>query len=246
MPSYQEPQQAKIYLDFLNSTNGQIQKNLLLEAIYPLLPQNKAAKILDAGCGNGWLAGMLKNKFSNILGCDSSKFLIGEAQKNYPTIEFKVADLQKALPYPEFSFDSAILNMAGPDIDNLPEAFKNINKILKPFGELLMTIPNPEYSYPAAVWKRSLVDRLFFRKPKLLLKKNTVKTKKITREFGKGKKIDSNYYSLKTYLQSAQLAGFQIAKKQEIKSLIDSKHFDLNYQLFRYPLLLILKFQKLR
>ena len=107
-----------------------------------------------------------------------------------------------------------------------------------------MTVPNPKYSFPAAIWKRSLADILFFRKPKLVLQTPPKPGAKILREFGASKKIPSFYYTEGNYVNAAQIAGFELAQTQELRSHKDSKKFNLTYQLHRYPLMLLMEFVK--
>jgi len=243
--AYQETGTAIKYLDFLNSQNGQIQQNVLYEAILPHLPKNPTTKILDAGCGPGWLAGRLQKHFKTMEACDSSPLLIKFAKTRYPEAVFKEAGLEKPLPYPPAYFDAIILNMVGPDLQNLNPALKNISEVLKPNGKLIMTVPNPGLSFPAAVWHRSLMDRIFGRKPKLLIKNPPQGGVNINREFCPGAKIVSYYYTLNNYVQAAKNSKLEQTTIAEIKSTTDSRKFDLNYQLYRYPLLLLLEFKKI-
>lgn len=241
---YQEAKNAQNYLFFLASKNGQIQQNALWGAILPRLPQNPGAAILDACCGNGWLAGRLINTgFDNIAGFDDSAILIAEAKKNFPSVEFKIADIKLPLPHKAGCFDAGILNMAAPDIENLPTAMNNLAQAIKTGGSLLLTAPHPEFTFPKAVWKRSLWDFLAGHKPSLRFFA-VDGTKTVMREFGK-KRIASRYYELADYLSACNKAGFQLCEKAEIRSKTDSAKFNLQYQLFRYPLLLLLLFKKM-
>ena len=241
---YQDTNSALKYVDFLHSPNGQIQQAVLKKAIKQSLGNNHGLMILDAGCGPGWLAGELKNTFPNVSGCDSSEFFITFAKGLYPKIEFKVTGFNQALPYSPNIFDVVILNMVGPDINSLTDSFKNLATVLKPGGKIIMTIPNPKYTYPAAEWKRSIWDILLLRKPKLKLKTPPLSGSLITREFGGDIKINSHYYSLDAYIQAAASTGLQLKSTIEIKPLAPSSDFDLNYQLSQYPLVLLLEFSK--
>lgn len=241
--AYQAADAAIKYLDFLNSTDGQIQQQILSREILLRLPQNPQAKILDAACGSGWLSGQLRERYSGIEACDSSALLIKFARSHFPKIIFTECGLELPLPYPKNNFDAVILNMAAPDIENLNLACKNLSAILKTNGSLILTIPNPDLTSPAAVWHRSPADVILFKKPKLIIKKPPAGGTKFKRDFGSSQ-ISSFYYTLENYLSAAAAAGFKPEQKVEIKSKQDSKKFDLNYRLFRYPLFLLLKFIK--
>jgi SAM-dependent methyltransferase len=270
---YQTAQSVINYLDFLHSENGQIQQKILSEAILNALPKKPGISVLDAGCGPGWMSQILLNTGYQVSACDSSELLIKFAKTHYNrsrsiqsaaknpspqtkgilrsdkftrdgNINFQVADLEQFLPYPQNNFDVVLMNMVGPDIKNLEQAFKNMASILKPDGKLILTIPNPEYSFPAAEWHRSWADVLLMKKPKLIKKSPPQEGAEISREFGKNKFIKSYYHSLNTYLQTAETSGFKLTQNLPLKSKIDSYSFNLNYQMFRYPLILLLEFVK--
>ena len=242
---YQTPLGAKIYLEFLASQDGLIQQNVLYKAVADRLPQDRNLKILDAACGTGWLAGRLAESFGQVSGCDSSQELLSSAKTIWPRLEFQTADLEQPLPYPSDCFDFVILNMAAPDMKNLSAAFANLSCITKPGGRLIVTAPNPELTYPAAVWKRSWLDILLFRKPKLIKKMPPKSGSLIQREFiPKSLRLDSYYYSLDDYMKAANNAGFSRKLTQQLRSESDSPDFDLAYRLYRHPLLLLLEFEK--
>ncbi len=241
---YQAKNEIRSYLKFLDSNNGRLQQKFLYQALAPLLPQRPKAAILDAACGPGWLLAALSPHYSNLAGFDSSPGLVALAKKIAPGANLQVADVTHGLPFNPQSFDCAVLNMAAPDIQNLKLAFKNLFLVLKPSGKLILTIPNPELTYPKAVWKRGFWGRLNKRMPELKFTGKIPKTgEKIMREFGGGQ-IASFYYSLQDYADAGVASGFSQKKLVEIKSETDSPEFDLTYQLYRYPLLLCLVFEK--
>jgi SAM-dependent methyltransferase len=242
---YNNDLNAAEYINFLTSTNGQIQQKVLWEAIKNRLPKNALVEILDAACGSGWLTKSLSQNYPNSQGCDISEALIKSAKKEYRGIGFKIANLEKPLPYSTDFFDVIIINMAAPDISELVKSFKNIFDSLKPTGQLIITIPNPYYTFPVGVWKRSLLDFILDRKPKLLINHDYNHSQNIVREFNNGKtKISSNFYPLSEYIIKARSGGFTLVDIEELRSEKDSPNFDLNYQLYRYPLLLLLEFAK--
>ncbi len=243
MPTYKDKIAADNYINFLNSKNGKIQTGLLFKYIKNTL--NKPKKILDAGCGSGWLLEKLKNELTEteIFACDYSNELLTIAKNNNPELNIRLLDLEENLPYEKEFFDIVIMNMVAQDTNSLEKVFQNISQILKTDGELIITIPNPYYSYPVAEWKRSIIGKILRFKPKILIKKPYHKALSINRKFSNGT-IESNFYPLETYINRARNSGLIIDDYNEIKSYEDSNDFDLKYQSFRYPLILLLKFKK--
>lgn len=72
-----------------------------------LSPQNKEC-ILDLGCGTGYLTNKIANAGAEIIGIDSSPHMIEQASKNYPQLQFKIADA-RSLHFTE-QFDAVLSN----------------------------------------------------------------------------------------------------------------------------------------
>ena len=243
MNSYNSTEGAKQYLAFINSEDGLIEQKVLLDAISPRLDANNGQTILDAGCGQGWLAGKLSEKYKNIYGCDASEFLVAEAKKNYPVPQFVTADLTKTLPYDQEFFHSVVVNMALHDVSNPAAALKNIFAVLKPGGRLIMTIANPYYAYPVGVWKRGIIGRLLFQKPKLKIRPyNLLRTE--DRKFKWGNFLTPYFYPLSEQINTALSAGFALTHYDDLAVSHDSPKFNLQYQLYRFPYILLLEFKK--
>lgn len=60
----------------------------LIDALVP-----RAARILDAGCGQGRIAGYLAQRGHDVVGVDIDPVLVGHAREMYPEAAFEVADL---------------------------------------------------------------------------------------------------------------------------------------------------------
>ncbi len=243
-PGYQEEKFVRNYLRFLASHNGRLQQKFLYQTLRPLLPPNPQAAVLDAACGSGWLLALLRPDYQKLAGFDASPALLALAKKIAPNARLEIADVMQPLPFATDSFDCVVLNMAAPDIENLNSAFQNVARTLKPLGRLIITVPNPDLTFPKAVWKRGVLGWLLRQKPKLKISPQVWPSgQKIQREFGRIK-IPSFYYTLADYARAANGAGLEQKSLIEIKSGTDSPDFDLAYQLFRYPLLLALIFEK--
>jgi SAM-dependent methyltransferase len=244
MDSYNSKAGARQYIDFMNSDSGRYQQEILPRYILPLLDANEGSAILDAGCGTGWLTEVLGKKYKNTVGLDSSVELINYAKRAFPNRAFAVGDLTRPLSFGSGAFDAIVANMCMHDVPDAPAALKNFNKALKPDGKLIITISNPYYSLPVGVWKRGLWGKIFFKKPRLALRPYFFFKNQAQRGFGWGKDIDSNFYTLPEYLAWAKNAGFELLKLEDIQAGSDSKKFNLQYQLYRFPYILLLGFRK--
>ncbi|MDO8592654.1 MAG: class I SAM-dependent methyltransferase [bacterium] len=128
-------------------------------------------RVLDAGCGNGRLAGALADKKINYLGVDSSQKLIKFARENYvreiasspitaPRNDkrFLVADILKLNKLPEKDFDyifcAAVLHHL-PGEDLRLKALEQMKNKLKPDGKIIITVWN--------LWSQRKFRKLIFK-----------------------------------------------------------------------------------
>ncbi len=92
--------------------------------------------ILDLGCGTGALTQQIADRGAQVVGVDSAPSMIAQAQQNYPTLSFQVADATD-LPFVEqfdAVFSNAVLHWVKP-----PEAaIANMWRALKPGGRLVV------------------------------------------------------------------------------------------------------------
>lgn len=234
---YQNKKNATDYIAFLNSPDGQFQQDILFRKIHERIEFAKPKNILDAACGNGWLTSRLSG-MSSVIGCDSSQELLASARKQYPAQTFNEVDLTKALPYANGQFDYVVINMGAQDVESLTKMYENISPALAPQGKLLLTIPNPFYAFPVAVWKRGLVGKILGKKPELVM--NT----QAHANHANKKPIAAFPRPLEQYINEAVKYNFTLTHFAELKSETDSTEFNLQYQLFRYPLILMMEFEK--
>lgn len=236
-------QNAKNYSNFLESRDGKIQRDILYRYIKEQLDEIKPQNILEAGCGTGWLMHLLSSRYPNLQGCDGSDFLLKKAKTDFPHLNLQRADLEQPLPYSANSFDAIIMNMVINDIANQSTALKNLLTITKPGGNLILTLPNPFYSLPTGNWKRGLWRFITGQKPKLILN-NYFDFGRDGKEKVDNKNFTVRSYSLASILNNAAEAGWKLAHMEEMKSKEDDAEFSLQYELFRFPLLLLLVFRK--
>jgi ubiquinone/menaquinone biosynthesis C-methylase UbiE len=112
------------------------QIRLILDAI----EQTKHEKILDFGCGTGWLSKILSSKGYNVTGIDVNASLVRSARESCGRDSFIVGDCMK-LPFDAGVFDcivgSAILHHLDTD-----QALAECHRVTSPGGILLLMEPN--------------------------------------------------------------------------------------------------------
>src|SRR6476646_6843052 len=105
-------------------------------ALLDLLAPQPSEHILDLGCGTGPLTQQITDRGATVLGVDSAASMIAQAQQNYPSLRFEVADATNLPFVEEFDavFSNAVLHWVKPPED----AIARMWQALKPGGRLVV------------------------------------------------------------------------------------------------------------
>ncbi len=131
-------------------TQGDFFRTRLLDpAVYELLGDIKGRRVLDAGCGQGYLAHTLSTRDARVAAIDGSEKLIEVAREHYKEsgqLRFSVHNLLTRFPFPDGSFDTAVANMVLMDIDPIAPALLEFSRTLKPGGVFVFSILHPLFA----------------------------------------------------------------------------------------------------
>lgn len=136
-------------IDELLSDEIDIALRARAKAILQHLDIKKGDHILDAGCGWGYylkLVSSLSTHNFKLVGIDNHKQSIDKARvavKN-KNLKLLVGDITH-MPFKANTFDKVILSEVAEHLENDEAAFKEIYRVLKPGGFLLITVPNANY-----------------------------------------------------------------------------------------------------
>jgi len=176
---------------------------------------NQGERVLDIGCGNGRLSQLISAE--NYIGIDISDKLIEIAKKKYPDKRFVLSEPLK-FPFENQSFDIAICLAVLhhiPSKQSRAEFLKEIKRILKPNGKLILTVWDLQSSKKAI--------KLFLKYTLLkLVGKTKVDFKDIFYPWknSKGEEITDRYihiFSLKELQKLVEQADFEIIKTMYVK-----------------------------
>lgn len=103
-------------------------------------------KVLDIGCGTGRTIHALKDK-CQIEGCDISEEMLIVARRKNPNVKFKNQDISKGLEYKEKEFHSVLCSFVISHLKNIDFLFKEISRILKSNGRLILSTIHPEADF---------------------------------------------------------------------------------------------------
>lgn len=146
------------------SPRGDINREWVIDpALFRLLGEVGELSILDAGCGNGYLARLLAALGGRLVGVDLSPKLLRIAQEQEEKeplgIEYHEGDLSNLSMLEDASFDVAVSNVVLQDLRRLRKALQEIHRVLKPGGRFVFSITHPCFERPVpGTWVREPPD----------------------------------------------------------------------------------------
>jgi 2-polyprenyl-3-methyl-5-hydroxy-6-metoxy-1,4-benzoquinol methylase len=100
----------------------------------------RGAKILEVGCGTGWLSAKL-SEFGDVTACDLGSEIIETAQKNYPWIRFLSGDAE-TLDLPSHYFDILVCSEVLAHVPDQPAFIRRLAELVKEGGLVIITTQN--------------------------------------------------------------------------------------------------------
>ena len=142
---------AKVYDKNMAEWGYAYNKKIL--KILPKLSVTKKSKILDAGCGTGWVGQTLFNaKYKNLSGIDYSPDMLKQAKKKKIYKKLVCANLRNKIKFPTNTFDIIICVGFLAKGHLGPEVLDELIRILKPNGYIVCSIGEN-------VWKKFKFDK---------------------------------------------------------------------------------------
>jgi len=200
-------------------------------AIRTLLKNVKGKRLLDIGCGFGEDLKYFSNKGAKVVGVELNKKLIKIAKQD-PELE-KVVILQGSIYHLNLKekFDICLANLVLDQVQNLREAFSNVNRALKKNGEFIFSVAHP-LNCATRNYSKELSDYFTPRKSFFYPK-----------SIGK---VPFYYRNFDEYSKIIDDSGFLIKRILEPKPLKEAKKFfNRDYNLFnKLPDILIMSLVK--
>lgn len=157
----------------------------------------KKEKILDLGCGPGrWSKFFIEQGFHDVCGLDVAVNMVNFARRTIHRKNFTavVGNIEQ-LPFPDQSFDKIFCFRAFKYVKHYNQAIKEISRVLKPKGTLLLEVSN-----------KSLLN-IFFKKVSLIM---IHACKGISLESRWRYFLRANFYSKSDIVRLAESGGLQV------------------------------------
>jgi 2-polyprenyl-3-methyl-5-hydroxy-6-metoxy-1,4-benzoquinol methylase len=180
-----------------------LEQDAILSRMLDLLGDFAGREVLDAGCGEGFLARVLAAHGAHVTGIDLSARLIAMAREKDPrhTITYRVADLSRPLPAFAGHFDRIGSHFVLNDVADHRGFAATLASVARPGARVVLALNNP-YS---SVVRQHVAD--YFENGALGLYGGLA-----------DQGIRAPYYhrTLEEYLDAFLSAGFQLAKLVDV------------------------------
>jgi len=119
--------------------------SIIFLTIIEELSKHKGEKILDAGCESGFYLPFISKQFKIVYGFDFSREgceIAKQKIKRFKNVHVFQHDLTKKTKFKKSSFDVILCSEVLEHIYNLDASLKELKRILKINGTLIITVPN--------------------------------------------------------------------------------------------------------
>ena len=225
------PQFVKMFGD---RDHTDITEDPIMPQLLDLLGDVSNLRVLDAGCGDGYVARILHHRGANVTGIDIAAGLVALARKKDAEglIDYQAANLSEPLPGYEQQFDRVVSHLVLNDVYDYQGFIATLGGVLKPKGRLVLSMNNP-YSY---VVRKHISD--YFATDKAFPYRGMV---------AEGLKVHFYQRTLAQYLDAFFSVGFQLERLVDLPTperFLNNKVDKLLPKGYQFPFFMILSFIK--
>ncbi len=142
-----------------HTENGDIHKEVFLNpTLLSLLENIKGKKILDAGCGEGYLSRILSKSGAEVTAVDYSSRMIEIARERTKIdllIDYRHGNCEDLNFLENESFDVIVSNMVIHDLADYEKAFSEMYRLLVNGGTFIFSILHPCFITPGSGWEKT-------------------------------------------------------------------------------------------
>jgi SAM-dependent methyltransferase len=115
-----------------------------LASLVRLLAPRPGERVLDAGCGSGWLASMGAATGAWMCALDLAPQGVAGAKRRFPELRRLAAGDLYHLPFASGSLDAVVLSEVLEHLDDIGGALRQVHRVLRPGGRALVSVPYRE------------------------------------------------------------------------------------------------------
>jgi ubiquinone/menaquinone biosynthesis C-methylase UbiE len=227
-------------------------RNILNPCVEQLMGDVSGRRILDAGCGEGYLARQYARKGATIRGIDFSDHLLTLAKEKTPQgldITYENGDICDLNKIPDTSFDIVLCNLVLLNTPCLDAALNEFNRVLVEKGVLVFSVVHPAFNfYGPGSWEMGEKDPVTNRRQGKFFKVDDYFDEKEFQHYWRTREgeefpspISFYHRTLSTYYQALSAAGFTTTHIEEPRPPPEDDFFERER---RIPFFLVVRAAK--
>jgi 2-polyprenyl-3-methyl-5-hydroxy-6-metoxy-1,4-benzoquinol methylase len=229
---------AEFFSNLIDGEGTPHHRKILNPCVEKLLGDVKDKKLLDAGCGEGYLARYYAKKGADVTAIDLSQRLIETSEQLTEsegiTIDYRVDNVCYIESAPNAEFDSILSNLVLLNIPCIDDAFREFHRVLKVGGVLVFSIVHPAFNfYGPGSWEMGEKNPETKRREGLYFKVDRYFEEEEYERYWMTKQGDKFpepisffHRTLSTYINALSNAGFQLLEFAEPQPIDDDQFFD--------------------
>lgn len=111
--------------------------------LWALVGDIRGLKVLDAGCGTGYLSIKLAERGARVTGVDFAERMIAIAKASDPSGDYRVDSCAELSTVPDAEFDVVIANYMLMDTPDLEDTLTAFHRVLRPGGIVVLVFSHP-------------------------------------------------------------------------------------------------------
>lgn len=143
-------------LDAMGPEGDFAKRHLINPVLWRMLGDVRDRRILDAGCGHGYLSRLLAARHAHVVGVEPTDTLLAYAQEKEREhgqgIEYVQADLT-GLPDLGEPFDAVVCSMVLPAIPDWKAAMRACVRAVRPGGLFVFSVNHPAFEQLWTTWR---------------------------------------------------------------------------------------------
>ena len=244
---------AEAFTDLIAGSGTPHHRHILNPCIEQLLGDVRGKRLLDAGCGEGYLSRYYARKGASVTGIDLSERLIATSrrltEREETTIEYRVADICHLESISDLEFDIVLANLVLLNVPCYKEALREFYRVLRRGGHLVFSIVHPAFNfYGPGSWEMGEKDPETRRREGLYFKVDRyfdeIEYERYwTTRSGERFPVAMIFFhrTLATYLNALTTSGFHLVAFREPEPDVDDQFFDRER---RVPFFAVFKAEK--
>jgi ubiquinone/menaquinone biosynthesis C-methylase UbiE len=243
---------ALAFANLINDMGTPHHRLILNPCVEALLGEVRGKRLLDAGCGEGYLSRYYAAKGTKVTGVDISSRLIEEAQtltEDGLDVEYRIGNICRLDEVSDSSFDVMLCNLVLLNIPCFEDALSEFYRVLDVRGNLVFSIVHPAFDfYGPGSWEMGEKNTETGRREGLFFKIDRYVEEIEYKRFWKTRDgqdfpVSFSFYhrTISTYMRGLLNTGFRLVALEEPLPPSDDAFFDRER---RIPFFLVVKAAK--